>query len=210
MRPAFPALTRRAFCQCSASLRASSARPYMKTDSSTRATPSRKMGLGHCRRRGTGGAESRWAREPARRGRGARWRTAPPAYARERAGMPCTGAAAGGTTAGTQEQQRRAQQQARRSSTASSRHAGAAQQAAAEQHGTKALAWPKSGMATSTVRMTEMASAKFFRMLSQYLTTMPVTRPPNTWGHTRSHGVDWRGGVRGRGKGRWGGLVADR
>ena len=31
--------------------------------------------------------------------------------------------------------------------------------------------WPNSGMATSTVRMTEMASAKFFRMLSQYLTT---------------------------------------
>lgn len=40
--------TRRAFCQYSASLRASSARPYMNTDSSTMATPSRKMGLGHC------------------------------------------------------------------------------------------------------------------------------------------------------------------
>ena len=29
------------------------------------------------------------------------------------------------------------------------------------------LTWPKSGMATSTVRMTEMARAKFFNMLSQ-------------------------------------------
>jgi hypothetical protein len=30
--------------------------------------------------------------------------------------------------------------------------------------------------------MTDTARAKFFRMLSQYLTTMPVTSPPNTWG----------------------------
>lgn len=51
-RPSPWPLTRCAFCQYRASLRASSARPYMKTDSSTRATPSRKMGLGHCMRAG--------------------------------------------------------------------------------------------------------------------------------------------------------------
>mmetsp|Transcript_9409 Transcript_9409/g.23974 ORF Transcript_9409/g.23974 Transcript_9409/m.23974 type:complete len:229 (-) Transcript_9409:562-1248(-) len=37
---------------------------------------------------------------------------------------------------------------------------------------------PKMGMAARTVQMTESALAKFFRMLSAYLTTMPTTMPP--------------------------------
>ena len=40
--------------------------------------------------------------------------------------------------------------------------------------------WPKSGMAPTTVKMTDRALAKFFMMLSEYLTTMPTMRPPKT------------------------------
>ena len=37
---------------------------------------------------------------------------------------------------------------------------------------------PKSGAAPRTVSATDRALAKFFWMLSAYLTTMPTTRPP--------------------------------
>ena len=40
--------------------------------------------------------------------------------------------------------------------------------------------WPKRGTAPRTVRMTDSALAKFFRMLSAYLTTIPTISPPNT------------------------------
>ena len=39
---------------------------------------------------------------------------------------------------------------------------------------------PNSGAAPITVRITDSAFAKFFRMLSAYLTTMPTIKPPNT------------------------------
>jgi hypothetical protein len=40
--------------------------------------------------------------------------------------------------------------------------------------------WPNSGIAPTTVSTTLSALAKFFRMLSAYLTTRPTMRPPKT------------------------------
>ena len=43
---------------------------------------------------------------------------------------------------------------------------------------------PNNGMEMTTVRMTLPASAKFYKMLTQYLTTRAMMKPPKTWSKT--------------------------